>query len=175
MLQVSARTGFALCVTVLVCSCTCRGVPKGFFLQPPSQQAHEFQKYDFETQYRIYICSQQKVEPPLLGLAAVFAREGSRIVTPLKVKLANADDDKSVRDIAFVFKEMSRLRTYDVAGDKALMRELRDKISAMQDPFWRQMAEDGFQAIRARSSAGQPEPRAWKAVTHTVRRPWQTL
>ena len=122
-----------------------------------------------------YICSQQKVEPPLLGLAAVFAREGSRIVPPLKVKLANADDDKSVRDIAFVFKEMSRLRTYDVAGDKALMRELRDKISAMQDPFWRQMAEDGFQAIRARSSAGQPEPRAWKAVTHTVRRPWQTL
>ena len=151
-LLLGARAGISLCVAVLVCSCSCKGVPRDFFLKPPDQRYAQFGEYDFETQYRIYICGQQHAEPPDLGLVAPFAREGSRIVQPLKLKLEGTDDDETVRDIVYVFKEMNRLGTYDVAGDKALMGELREKTTAIRDPTWRQIAEERFQAIRTKSS-----------------------
>jgi hypothetical protein len=46
---------------------------------------------------------------------------------------------------------MNRLGTYDVAGDKSLMEELRQKVSAIGYPSWRIITEDNFQAIREKS------------------------
>jgi hypothetical protein len=63
-------------MTLVIVFCECRGIPKGFFLMPPEQQEAEFEKYDFDTQYKIYICGQQKVEPPMLELASALARDG---------------------------------------------------------------------------------------------------
>jgi len=132
---------------LLLFSCTCGGVPNEFFLLPPKQRDAEFQKYDLETQYKIYICGQQR-EPPMLGLVAPLAREGGRIVPLLKAKLESTNDDSTVEAIIYVFKEMNDLGTYDVAADKSLMEELRLKVSGIKDPAWQIMTERNFHEIR---------------------------
>ena len=151
MLVAARTTVCTVSMTLLFFSCTCEGVPRGFFLMPPERQEAEFEKYDFDTQYKIYICGQQKVEPPMLHLASAFAREGGRIVPLLEAKLESAHNDLTIRDIVFVFKRMNDLGTYDVAGDKSLMGELREKVSTIKDPFWRHLTEDDLLAIREKS------------------------
>jgi len=151
-MQISTRTTIsAVCMTLFLVSCTCDGVPKGFFLMPAAQQETEFEKYDFGTQYKIYICGSQKVEPSMLHLVSPFAREGRRIVPALEAKLESADKDLTIRDIVYVFREMNDLGAYDVAGDKSLMNKLRDKVSAIKDPAWRIVTENDLLAIREKS------------------------
>jgi hypothetical protein len=141
---------------LLLFSCTCGGVSNEFFLLPNEQRDAEFQKYDLETQYKIYICGQKR-EPPMLGLASPLAREGGRIVPFLKAKLENADDDSTVEDIVYVFAEMNVRGTYDVAADKSLMEELRLKVSRVKDPDWQNMIEKNLLEIRAKSPTN-PKP-----------------
>jgi len=144
----------AVCMTLLFFSCTCDGVPRGFFDMPSDRRVAEFEKYDFDTQYKIFICGQQKIEPPQLELAWRFACEGGRIVQPLEAKLENADDELTIRDIVLVFRAMNDLGTYDVAGDKSLTNKLRDKVSTLtvKDPFWWHEAEDNLLAIQKNSA-----------------------
>jgi hypothetical protein len=151
LLPVTTRIAIGTFCILLLVSCTCEGVPKGFFRKPPDQQDAEFLKYDFDTQYKIYICGNQSVEPPMMHLASAFASEGTSVVNPLRKKLENATRDKDVRDIVRVFRVMSDLATYNVAADKPLMQELRLKVSDMRDDFWRELAEENLAAIREKS------------------------
>jgi hypothetical protein len=137
-------------MTLLFFSCTCGGVPNEFFLMPPKQRDAEFQKYDLETQYKIYICGQKR-EPPMLGLASPLARQGGRIVPFLKAKLESADDDSTVENIVYVFAELNVRGTYDVAADKSLMEELRSKVGGMKDPDWQNMAQRNLLEIQEKS------------------------
>ena len=142
----------ALLVAATLCSaCTCKGVPKEFFLLSPEKQRVEFEKYDFDTQYDIFICSQQKVEPPELELATLFASKGTAIIRPLEMKLNETRDDRTIRDIVFVFSEMSRQGTYDVASDKSLLNELQRKTSAIRDPTVRFITEESLHGIQTKS------------------------
>src|SRR5579863_2539267 len=127
-MQIASRTTICLGMMLLLFSCTCGGAPNEFFLMPNEQRDAEFQKYDIETQYKIYICGQKR-EPPMFGLAAPLAREGGRIVPLLKAKLESADDDSTVQAIVYVFAEMNVLGTYNLAADKSLMEELRLRVS----------------------------------------------
>ena len=141
-----------LLLAVILCSaCTCRGVPKGFVLMSPDKQRVEFEKYDFDTQYRIFICSQQKVEPPELELATLFASKGTAIIKPLESKLNETNEDRTIRDIVFVFSEMSRQGTYEVASDKSLMDELQEKTNAIRDPTVRFTTEESLHRIQTKS------------------------
>ena len=135
---------------LLLFSCTCGGVPNDFFLMPNEQRDAEFQKYDLETQYKIYICGQKR-EPPMLGLASPLAREGGRIVPLLKAKLESADDDSTVQAIVYVFAEMNVQGTYDLGADKSLMEELRLKVSQVKDPAWQNMIEKNLPEIQETS------------------------
>jgi hypothetical protein len=148
-MQIASRT--TVCVgMMLLFSCTCGGVPNSFFLLPNEQQEAEFQKYDLETQYKIFICGQKR-EPPMFGLASPLAREGDRIVPLLKAKLESADDDSTVQAIVYVFAEMNVRGTYDLAADKSLMEELRLKVSRVKDPAWQNMIEKNLPEIREKS------------------------
>jgi hypothetical protein len=148
-MQIASRT---VCVgmMLLLFSCTCGGVSNEFFLLPAEQRDAEFQKYDFDTQYKIYICGQKR-EPPMFGLASPLAREGGRIVPLLKAKLESADDDSTVQAIVYVFAEMNVRGTYDLAADKSLMEELRLKVSGVKDPAWQNMIEKNLPEIREKS------------------------
>ena len=49
-MQLTSRTVVsAVCMTLLYFSCTCDGVPKGFFDMPPDRRVAEFEKYDWRT------------------------------------------------------------------------------------------------------------------------------
>ena len=149
-MQIASRTTVCLGIMLLLFSCTCGGVPNEFFLLPNEQRDAEFQKYDLETQYKIYICGQKR-EPPMFGLASPLAREGGRIVPLLKAKLESADDDSTVQTIVYVFAEMNVRGTYDLAADKSLMEELRLKVSRVKDPAWQNMIEKNLPEIREKS------------------------
>ncbi len=152
LLQLGAKAVVGIILLILSC-CTPShaGLPKGvsnkFFWMPEKQRNAEFEKYDLDTQYRIYIYGSQQIEPPMIGLAWPLAREGGRIVQPLAAKLESADHDLTIRDIVFVFRVMNDLGTYDVAGDKSLMNKLRekgqrDKGSLLADSNSRYLAGD---------------------------------
>ena len=150
-MQLASRTIVsAVGMTLLVFSCTCGGVPNEFFLMPAEQRNAEFQKYDIETQYKIYICGQQR-EPPMLELVSPFAREGGHIVPLLKAKLENTSNDSTIEDIVYLFKEMNNLGTYNVAADKPLMEELRSKVTGKKDPAWQKITENMLLKIQAKS------------------------
>lgn len=125
-----------------------KGVTNEFFWMPPKQRDAAFEKYDFEDQYKIYMYGCQQIEPPTIGLAWPLAREGASIVQPLEAKLRNANDDLTITYIVFVYRVMNDLGTYNVASNKSLMEELREKVSAMQDPTWRVMTENTLLEIR---------------------------
>jgi hypothetical protein len=149
-MQIASRTTVCVGMMLLLFSCTCGGVSNEFFLLPAEQRDAEFQKYDIETQYKIYICGQKR-EPPMLGLASPLAREGGRIVPLLKAKLESADDDSTVQAIVYVFAEMNVRGTYDLAADKSLIEELRLKVSRIKDPAWQNMIEENLPEIREKS------------------------
>lgn len=114
---------------------------------PEDQRDAEFLKQDFDTQYKIYIYGSQEIEPPVMGLAWVLAKQGGKIVQPLQAKLEAADDDFTIRDILLVFVAMSQLETYDVAGNKPLMQELLEKSGEIKDPSWAIVAQDDIHEI----------------------------
>lgn len=123
------------------------GFSNEFFWMPEQQRNAEFEKHDFDIQYRIYIYGSQEIEPPVIGLAWQLAWEGGRIVQPLEAKLESADDDLTIRDIILVFRVMNDLRTYNVAGDKSLMEKLREKATAIKDPSWWIITENNLHEI----------------------------
>jgi len=126
------------------------GFSNKFFWLPTQQRYAEFEKQDFETQYRIYIYGSQEIEPPDIGLAWVFAKQGGKIVQLLEAKLDSADDDATIQNIVFVFAAMSDLEAYDVPANKPLMQKLLEKQGAVKDPALAIMVQDDLHEITFR-------------------------
>jgi hypothetical protein len=149
----TAKTSLGLICMLVISSCILAhprppaGISYKFFWLPTQQQDAEFEKQDFDTQYKIYIYGSQEIEPPDMGLAWVLAKQGGKIVQPLEAKLEAADDDLTIRDIVLVFAAMSQLETYDVAGDKPLMQKLLEKQGAVKDPAWAIIVQNDIHEI----------------------------
>jgi len=126
----------------------CCELAKSFFRKPLKATMAEFGDFGVEKQYAIFICGNQHMHPPMIHLAEPFAREGEKVVAFLKARLLEADDDLTVRDIVLVFNWMAREKTYDVAGDGALMKILQEKIGSMEDADWRRLSEQNLNEIR---------------------------
>jgi len=126
----------------------CSELAKRYFRESRQHTMAEFGDYDVETQYAILICGIQYVHPPMLEWGELFAREGENVVHFLKTRLFEADDAPTIRDIVYVFTEMKRQETYDVAGDGELMRIMEDKADRISDPDWRQLVEQDMNEIR---------------------------
>ncbi len=132
----------------------CSRLTEYFYGEPVKVRITQFSAADLDKQYAIYICGNQNLEPPAIYLAEPFAREGAGVVGFLKQKLLQANDDGTVRDIVLVFTEMSRKRTYDVAGDGNLMRVVDDRVAAMKDEGSKRLVQQNVKEIRAARSAG---------------------
>src|SRR5262249_4465727 len=86
----------------------CTELARTFFKLPDRIQNEEFLRRDIETRYSIYLCGNQYMHPATQYLAEPFARGGKSVADFLRAKLAQANDDLTVRDIVRVFEEMSR-------------------------------------------------------------------
>ena len=85
-------------------------------------------------------------------MATPFAKEGQSVVGFLKAKLTAATGDLTIRDILLVFSDMSRYRSYNVAGDTDLMKVITAAVDRMKDPFWKKTAEQSLDEIRQQAS-----------------------
>ena len=130
----------------------CSKLSKTFFTKPTSEQMAQFSSLDIENQYAVFICGNQVREPPSIHLATPFAKEGQSVVGFLKAKLTAATGDLTIRDILLVFLDMSRYRSYNVAGDTDLMKVITAAVDRMKDPFWKKTAEQSLDEIRQQAS-----------------------
>jgi hypothetical protein len=126
----------------------CSKLNKTFFRKPTTEQMAEFSGLDIENQYAIFICGNQVREPPSIHLATPFAKEGQSVVGFLKAKLTAATGDLTIRDILLVFSEMSRRKSYNVAGDTDLMKVITEAVDRVKDPFWKKTSEQSLEEIR---------------------------
>ena len=97
--------------------------------------------------YRIGFVDSQFARP--------LALEGEKVIGLLKVKLMDAQDDRTVDDIVRVLKDMVRLDTYDVIGDEELMRLVDERVKGMKDPRIKETTEQELDAMRERASWAQ--------------------
>jgi len=130
-----------------------------FFKKPIASQLKEFPNYDLETQYTLYIYGCQVREPPAIYLAEVFAGGGQPSAALLSRKLAQANDDLTIRDIVQVFYWMNRLRDYDLRDDVTLQELMRQKVSSMTEPDWKRMAQEDL--LEENGSGGPSRKRPW--------------
>ena len=82
MISLTTIRGTAIALTILLlCGAFSRAeqLPKGisneFYWLPQAQRDAIFEKYDFDSQYRIYIYGCQVIEPPVLDLARPLAKQ----------------------------------------------------------------------------------------------------
>ena len=116
----------------------CRSVISQYLSKPSDETIAVFEAADPDTKYRIFICGNQAVEPPRLELATEFAKGGQGVEPFLRQKLAETQDEATIRDILQVYREMQFLGTYDVKADEELMQLLRERVRSIRDSFWRE-------------------------------------
>ena len=119
----------------------CDELARTFFRQPLEIQVTEFARRELNDQYALFICGNQFMRPPAQYLAEPFARRGGEIVTFLRLKLAQAQNDLTIRDIVLVFAEMNRQKSYPVWKDADLVRELREAAARMKNQDWKDITQ----------------------------------
>ncbi len=129
----------------------CSPAAHAFVRLPLREQLAEFDSRSVPEQYDIYLCGTQVVHPPLIHLAQPFAKDGKAAVAFLQRRLAEADDDATIRDIVMVFAEMQKQRTYDVAMDTVLMQTIQSSASRIKDAGWRQFVTQRVNEITGSS------------------------
>jgi hypothetical protein len=126
----------------------CSDFTREFFWQPPEVQMVKFTNYDLDKQYALFICGNQEIHPPAIYLAKPFAREGVKAIDYLRKQLSLTYEDLVIRDIIFVFEEMERQRTYDIAHDDELLQLMATRVTNMKDPGWRETSLRSLQEIQ---------------------------
>jgi hypothetical protein len=118
-------------------------------------QVTAFAHSNLDDQYSIFICGNQFMRPPAQYLAEPFARGGTDVVPFLKDKLAQAQDDLTIRDIILVFTEMSRQKAYRVAEDGDLIRLMTEAVARMKNADWRRITDQRVEAAAKAAGNGK--------------------
>jgi hypothetical protein len=127
---------------------SCPNLMRTFFEEPTTVRYAEFLSYSLDAQFQIYICGTQYRHPPDFVLAQPFASQGQAAAQYLRPKLQSATRDRTIRDILLVFFYMVIDRRHDVR-DTEIMRLIDAKVSAVQDRYAREAAEDMLTLMRA--------------------------
>jgi hypothetical protein len=128
---------------------------KAFFsvhLSSPQAKQALFHAYRIQDQYAIVIYANQMIEPPMMGWAWRFAEGGAPVTQFVKVELQHAKDDLTIRDLIRICYAMSRLETYDVAGDTDLMKVIDESVKRIRDDGWKRIVEQDVNVIRQKSA-----------------------
>jgi hypothetical protein len=118
-----------------------------FFRKNLRAQISLFESSSVSEQYEIYLCGVQRREPPHLHLASSFAKGGKPVAEFLKRKLHSESSDINIRDILYVFSEMSRNGIYDARSDRELVSEMIDATERVKDSHWRKVCLNTLREI----------------------------
>src|SRR5947208_2525812 len=127
-IRVAAMSAVAMS---LIVACEAQSLEEDFFKQPLATRIDRLRGYALADQYRIFRYANDKMEPPLMDLAAPIAERGSSAVPFLVEQLKG--DDVTTRDVLLIFSRMALLKFYDVADDAQLMSTLRAKVDGMKN------------------------------------------
>ncbi len=125
-----------------------KGWIKTFFKMPSNEQIKEFRNYSIQDQYSIFICGNQVIHPPAIYLSQPFALGGEDVVGFLRTKLAEENDDLTIRDIVNVLAEISRSKTYGVGKDSSLMKIVNDRVNTMKNDGWKRITSEMLDEIK---------------------------
>lgn len=133
------------CLVLTSCPHTDTSVEcNAFFSLPASQREKDFRSYDLEKQFDLYRCGMHR-RPPDTSLALLIGERGESIVPALLAKLDGEKDELFQYAIIDVFEVMSvrgQLR-----GRKDVVDRIRQVVSNMKYPTFRQMAESKLEEI----------------------------
>ncbi len=146
---------FSVCSGCFMPSEKCQPYINDLIRLPTKERIAKFHTYNLETQYNIYICGMQEIEPPI-DLAGALALEGKNAVELLKIKLSHPQNDETISDIIRVLSEITIVDTYDVREDKALTKLVSDSFAKIKDDYWRRVTEKHVNYIMNRGSDLRP-------------------
>jgi hypothetical protein len=126
---------------------TCAWLGLTYFTKTNDERRRDFAQMSLPRRYVTYICAEQYRHPPALEFATEFASAGAPVVGYLKEKLVETTDDPTIENIVYVFSEMQRIHSYDVAQDADLMSLLRQKTQSMLDSGGQVRAEEDLEDI----------------------------
>jgi hypothetical protein len=120
-----------------------------FFKNPAATRVDRLRQYSLEDQYRLFRYGNDKIEPPLMGLARPIAERGKTVIPFLLEKLDQNRDDLTVRDIILIFDTMAAIKSYNVKSDSLLMETLHSRVSAMKNADWKAVCSKTISSIEA--------------------------
>ena len=102
-------------------------------------QLKKFNSSHIDKKYELVIVGNQIIHPPQMGLIEDFAKQGESSVTFLLEKLEKTDNELTVRDIIFVFRDMKLFKSYDISENNKAMYIIHEKIINMKSD-WKSVA-----------------------------------
>jgi hypothetical protein len=82
-----------------------------------------------------------------------MAQGGAEAAQFLGQKLGATNDEFDIIDIISVLDQMSRLRTYDIAGDEQLMATVLDAADRVETDIWKNLVQRKINQIVSRQDA----------------------
>lgn len=131
---------------------------KSFFALPANQQRKELRKYPLEKKIDIHLIGATKFRPPDYGFSYDIAAQGKAAIPALLNRLKTDSDEARREALIYVFKDMVKFH-YDFRNEKDTMNALKQVVSSMKEPFYREESGRLLQDILSapkRDSGSQP-------------------
>lgn len=106
---------------------SCNETREKYYFKHSAQTKRDFQKFDFNKQYAIYICAAD-IHPVIFIFSDDISKNGAKIVPYLKNKLLQTDNPVEVDGILEIFYGLKRNKTYNIKNNRELMKIFEQKI-----------------------------------------------
>ena len=118
---------------VILCSgCATGDMERDYFDKEYDQLGARREGYSIPDKIKIYLYGMQSVTPPATGLSRQIAKHGEAAIPHLLGTLGSNPSDQNIKDLMVVFEAMQSMATYNVQGDRALIRRLDGYVNGMK-------------------------------------------
>ncbi len=129
---------FAIGMLIILCSgCASNQMERDFFDKEYDQSGVRFDTYSITDQIKIYLYGMQFITPPMPVLSRQIAEHGQAAIGPMISELSGNPSEQNINDLMVVFEAMQSMSTYNVQGDKVLIRKLDGYVDGMKNKIVR--------------------------------------
>lgn len=155
-MKISSPCRTLLCTLTVLLNSACAGAPQckrwyPLIFKGDEARRLELRGYDLATQYEVYICAMNHLEPPKLVMSRDIAMNGIGAIEFLEGKLRDGKADWEIFDVVSVLFQMKADGYYDVAVNQTLMLDMQRKIEGMSEGIYKIRAQDLLQRIQRKA------------------------